>query len=372
MKAINRLNIITSLVAVMFILSMYLGLAAAQMPAEKYVNTEKKFEDAKQSFEKANKELRNSKDPKFQDELKKRTRTYIDGAIDTMVARLNILKYRLDLPENKGLFTFDASKNVDADIAKLEQIRTKLQKADTPQEMRDIHRELKDTWNNISLETRYYFEIMLNHRIDSIITKAADNVTIRLDKAIENRKSQNKDVTELQDDETKFTSLIADAQGTQQQISGLLANHSGFASDGTVTDNKAAGEFVRQVDKLQKESIQKLKAASRQLINFVRDFRKLSGGKISVDRSGELEAGSNNTETTATATATATVTATSTATVNMTVTETVTPTVTATSTPTSNATTTATATETPTPTVTATSAPTTNATATEPPTPTAT
>ena len=67
MKNRNWLNIITSLVAVMFILSMYLGLAAAQMPAEKYVNTEKKFEDAKQSFEKANKELRNSKNPKSQD-----------------------------------------------------------------------------------------------------------------------------------------------------------------------------------------------------------------------------------------------------------------------------------------------------------------
>lgn len=241
--------------------------------------------------------------------------------------------------------------------------------------MRDVHKELKGTWNNITLETRYYFEIMLNHRIDNIITKAAGNVTTRLDKAIENRKAQNKDVTGLQDDETKFKSQIADAQATQQQISGLLANHSGFASDGTVTDNKAAGEFVRQVDKLQKESIQKLKTASRQLINFVRDFRKLSGGKISVDRSGELEAGTNNTETTATATQTvaaATVTATAAATANVTVTETATPTVTATSTPTTNATTTATATETPTPTVTATSAPTTNATATETPTPTVT
>ncbi|VVB88418.1 Uncharacterised protein [uncultured archaeon] len=369
MKNRNWLNIITSLVAVMFILSMYLGLAAAQMPAEKYVNTEKKFEDAKQSFEKANKELRNSKNPKSQDELKQRTRTYIDGAIDTMVARLEVLKYRLDLPENKGLFQFDASKNVDADIARLEQIRTELQKANTPQEMGNAHKELKGTWNNISLETRYYFEIMLNHRIDNIIAKAADNVTTRLDKAIENRKSQNKDVTGLQDDETKFKSQIADAQGVQQQISSLLAAHSGFASDGTVTDNKAAGDFVRQVDKLQRDSIQKLKASSRQLINFVRDFRKLSGGKIGVDRSGELEAG-NNTETTATATqtvaATATATATSTATANVTVTETATPiatanvtvtetatpTATVTSAPTANATVTETATETPTPTVT--------------------
>ncbi len=351
MKAINKLNIITSLVAVMFILSMYLGLAAAQMPAEKYVNTEKNFEAARQSFEKANKELGNLKDPKSQNELKTRTRTYIDSAIDHMVARLEVVKYRLDLPENKVLFPFDASQNIGADITKLEQIRTKLQKANTSQEMRDVHKELKSTWNNISLETRYYFEIMLNHRIDNFITKA-DNVTTRLDKAIENRKAQNKDVTGLQDDETKFTSQIADARGIQQQISSLLTNHSGFASDDTVTDNKAAGQFVRQVDKLQKDEIQKLKAASRQLMNFVRDFRKLSGGKIGVDRSGELEAGNNNTETTATATQT--VAATSTATANVTVTGTATPTVTATSAPATNATVTATAT----------SAPTTNATVT--------
>ncbi len=347
MKNRKWLNITTSLVAATFILSIYSGLAAAQTPAEKYVNTEKKFEEARQLFEKANKELQNSRDPKSQDELKQRTRTYIDNAIDTMVARLEVVKYRLNLPENKGLFSFDASQNIDADIAKLEQIRTKLQQANTPQQMRDVHKELRNTWNNISLETRYYFEIMLNNRIDNFITKA-DNVTTRLDKAIEKAKSQNRDVTALQNDETQFKNQMADAQGIQQQISSLLTNHSGFASDGTVSDNKAALEFVRQVDKLQKDAIQKLRAASRQVLDFVRDFRKLSGGKVSVDRSGELEAGNNNTETTATVIPTVTVTSTATITPTATANTTVTPII--------NTTTTVTETATPTPTATATSA----------------
>ncbi len=72
MKNRQWLNISMPLVAAMFILSIYSGLAAAQTPVEQYVNTEKKFEEAKQAFEKVNRELQNSRNPKSQDELKQR------------------------------------------------------------------------------------------------------------------------------------------------------------------------------------------------------------------------------------------------------------------------------------------------------------
>lgn len=94
----------------------------------------------------------------------------------------------------------------------------------------------------------------------------------------------------------------------------MLANHSGFASDGTVTDNKAAAEFLRQGDNLERDAIKKMKSASKELLDFVRDYRKLFG-KARVNEKGELEAGGSATATpVATSTVNATATATPTAT----------------------------------------------------------
>lgn len=342
------LNIITPLIAAMFILSLFTGLAAAQSAKEpfekdneqyrvykeKYENTQKKFNEAKELFERANARLKDTKDPKSRDELKERTREYIERAIDHTIAYLQVLKSRVEHSENRGAITFNASGTIDAHIAQLELLKAKVQNATTVAELRDAHKELKDLWTNIKLETRYYFELILDHRLDQFIIRA-DNVSAKLDSAIETQKAKNKDVAVLQEDATEYRARLAEAKAVQQQTDSLLVSHSGFAADGTVTDNKAAAETVRLIDKSQKDTIKKLKSASKQLLDFVRDFRKLSGGKASIGGSGELEANDS-------AGATATATPAATATVN------------ATATPVVNATTTATATTTETPAPTAT------------------
>lgn len=320
----KRLNIITPLIAAMFILSLFTGLAAAQSPEEqfekdkeqyrvhkeKYENTQKKFNEAKELFEKTNARLKDTKDTRSRDELKERTRDYIERAIDHTIAYLQVLKSRVELSENRGAVPFDASKTIDAHIAQLEQLKSKVQKATTVAELRDAHKELKDMWIKIRLETRYYLELILDHRLDQFIIKA-DNVSVKLDSATERLKAQNKDVNVLQGDTAEYRAKLAEAKDAQQQTDSLLISHSGFAADGTVTDNKAAAETVRLIDKSQKDTIKKLKSTSKQLLDFVRDFRKLSGGKASIGGSGELET-NNSAGATATPMETATVTATAT------------------------------------------------------------
>ncbi|SNQ61851.1 hypothetical protein [Candidatus Methanoperedens nitratireducens] len=327
MKNRQRLNILTSLVAAVFILSLFSGLAAAQTPKElfekdkeqyriqkeRYENTQKKFEEAKKQFDEANEKLKNAKDTKSRGELTEKARNYVERAINHTIAQLGVLKSRIELSENKGVIPFDASKNIDAHIAELEQLRTKVQQATTFQELRDAHKELKDQWVKIRLETRYYLEILINHRVDEFITRA-ENVSTKLDTAIENAKAENKDVSRLQDDASRYKALVAEAKAIQQRADTLLANHSGFASDGTVTDNKAAAEFLRQGDNLERDAIKKMKSASKELLDFVRDYRKLFG-KARVNEKGELEAGGSATATpVATSTVNATATATPTAT----------------------------------------------------------
>lgn len=303
MKNKNWLNILTSIVAAMFILSLFTGVALAQTPKEqyekateqyrktkeKYEDTRDKFDKAKGDFEKANRQFKEGKDNKSKEELILKTRDYIEKAIDHAISNLNVLKSRAENSENKGVLPFDASKNIDAHIAQLEQLRTKVQQASTTVEFRDAYKELKDLWIKIRLETRYYYEIVLDRRIDNFITKA-DNVSAKIDAEIQNLKSQGKDTTKLEEMAARFNNLVKETKDSQQKTSDLLANHNGFSSDGMVTDNKKAEDFVRQADNSQKDTIKKLKAASKEILDFAKELRKHSDGKVAVRGTGTLVA----------------------------------------------------------------------------------
>ncbi len=130
---------------------------------------------------------------------------------------------------------------------------------------------------------------MLNNRINNFITKS-DTVSVKIDSELQKLKSQGKDTTKLEEMAARFNNLVKEAKDSQQKTSDLLASHSGFSSDGMVTDNKAAETFVKQVDNSQKETVKKLKDASKKLLDFVKDWRKESGGKVAVRGTGTLVA----------------------------------------------------------------------------------
>jgi hypothetical protein len=297
MKYTNRL--LASLVAAVFILSLFSGFASAQTPdeqyrlhKEKYENTKKKFDDAKDIFEKAREKLRNANDNKSREELKIKTKDYLIGAIDQTISHLEILKYRVELRENKGIIPFDASGNIDAQITQLEDMKVKVEQAETTRDFITINNELKDLWVKIRLETRYYIGIVLNYRSNVFLSKV-DNVSVKMDEAITRLENESIDTTKLKEEAAKFDSIVADAKQNQQKTDALFETHDGFASDGTVSDANVAREFLRQGDVMQRDTVKKLKDAAKQLKEFVKEFRKLARGKVTIE-GGSTETLSGN------------------------------------------------------------------------------
>ncbi len=287
MKYTNRL--LASLVAAVFILSLFSGFAAAQTPdeqyrlyKEKYESTKKKFDDAKDIFEKARERFRNANDNVSREELKIKTKDYLIRAIDQTVSHLEILKYRVELRENKGIIPFDASGNIEAQITQLEGMKVKVEQAQTAKDFIAIHNELKDLWIKIRLETRYYVGIVLNYRSNVFLSKV-DNVSVKMDEAITRLENEGIDTTKLKLEDAKFDSLVVDSKHNQQKTDDLFEIHNGFATDGTVSDANAAREFLRQGDGMQRDTVRKLKDAAKQLKDFVKEFRKLARGKVTIE-----------------------------------------------------------------------------------------
>lgn len=305
MKPTNIFRILTPLILALFILSLLSGTVAAQATAreqyektkeqyevqkEKFDNTRKQFEDAKKLFEDANKRIKagNKSDNRSSEELMVKAREYLLKAINHTEAQLQVMKNRLDNPENKGILASDATKIIDAHTAQLEQLKGNVSQATTIGEIRAAHKELAGIVAKINLETRYFLGIVLNHRIENFISQA-DNVSVKVDDAIAKLKANGTDTTKLESDASKFKDKIKEAKEIQARTMALFATHSGFAADGTVTNEKDARDFLKKANELQRDTIKKLKEASKQLIEFGKEFRKLARGKVKVSEKGELE-----------------------------------------------------------------------------------
>jgi len=249
------------------------------------------LDDARNLFEKAKRSLNaknNKSDIRSNEELMEKAREYILKAIDHTEAQLQVMKNRLDNGENRGITASDATKIIDAHTAQLEDLKIKVNNATTIQEIRDVHKELAGIVAKINLETRYFIGTVLNQRIDNFINRS-DNVSIKVDDAIDNLEAQGKDTTNLKAEAADFKNKLEEAKDIQAKTIALFATHSGFAADGTVTNEKDARDFLKQANELQRENIKKLKEAGRQLIDFGRDFRKLVGPNVKVNDKGDLE-----------------------------------------------------------------------------------
>jgi len=305
MKPTNIFRILTPIILALFILSLFSGSVAAQATAreqyektkeqyevqkEKFDNTKKQFDDAKKLFEDANKRFKDSgnKSGNRSSELMVKAREYILKAINHTEAQLQVMKNRLDNPENKGILASDAIKIIDTHTAQLEQLRGNVSQATTIGEIRDTHKELAGIVAKINLETRYFLGIVLNHRIENFISRA-DNVSVNVDDAIAKLKANGTDTTKLESDAAEFKDKIKDAREIQARTMALFANHSGFAADGTVTNEKDARDFLKKANELQKDTIKELKEAGKKLIEFGKELRKLARGKVKVSEKDELE-----------------------------------------------------------------------------------
>jgi len=302
MKSTKSFRMITPIIMSLFILSIFSGVVAAQAIAgeqyekaneiyqankDNYDNARKNFEDAKNIFEKANKQLGKLKDENSTEELKQKTKDYLLRAIDFAQAQLQVMKSRVENSEIESI-PFNAVTIIDGHTAQLEQMKSKVEQANSTQELKDAHKELKEIVVDINLETRYYMGIVLNNRIDNFIIKV-DNVSIRLDSAIEKLKANGNDTTKLEKEVADFKDAVKKAKEFQIKTNDLYATHNGFANDGNVTNERNGNRFLEQGNKLQKETTKDLRNAGNQVVQFVKDLRRLVVNKEKASKNDNLD-----------------------------------------------------------------------------------
>lgn len=293
-------QVLTSLIAAMFILSLFAGIATAQKP-DKYEKAEEKYqqridkaqqklEDAKDKFKAAKLKARSAKNKPTRDELKNNTVEYLEKSIDYLIAHLEAQKSKA--AESSNILPFDAAANLDAHIAQLEDIRAGLALANSSEEYVKFAREIEEIAVKARLETRYYAGTLINYRTELFLANA-DNVSARLDARIQELKDQGVDTAALEKKAQAFKALVEEARENYQETLVLFESHSGFDDSGMVTNIKDARAFLEKATDLQKDTLKKLKSAAKHLQDAFKDVKKMSRKKAVVQGTGRLVASGN-------------------------------------------------------------------------------
>ena len=258
---------------------------------ERYKEIKESHEKFKERYENAKENFRSLKNRVSKERLINKTREYLENAVELMIAHLEVVKSRIE--EINQTIPFDATANINQHIAKLEELRIKIQQAESPQELSDTAKQLRDTWINIKLESQYYIGMVINNGIDNFLTKTRD-VSQKMENIIQELKDEGKDTSELEEAVSNFNELVNEAQESYEHALELYEEHEGFDSNGIVIDAEKAHSFLREAHELQKETHKKLKKASKELRHFFKEVDKLKHGKrVYVWGTGTLEASGN-------------------------------------------------------------------------------
>ena len=293
-------QVLTSLIAAMFILSLFAGSAMAQKP-DKYEKAEEKYQqridkaqqkldDARDKFKAAKLKARSAKNKPTRDELKNNTVEYLEKSIDYLIAHLEAQKSKV--AESGSILPFDAAANLDAHIAQLEDIRAGITLANSSDDYVKFAREIEEVAIKARLETRYYAGILINYRTELFLANA-DNVSARLDAQIQELKDRGVDTAALEKKAQAFKALVEEARENYLETLELFESHSGFDSSGMVTNVKDARAFLDKATDLQKDTLKKLKLAARHLQDVFKDVKKNSRKKAVVEGMGRLVASGN-------------------------------------------------------------------------------
>ncbi|MDD5474667.1 MAG: hypothetical protein PHU34_11065, partial [Candidatus Methanoperedens sp.] len=193
-------------------------------------------------------------------------REFFNIRIDLLIADTDLLKCDMKFSGIGETLPFDASSNLDKHRMELENIRTKVQQATDEPALRKIDRDLKDIYEKLELEKRYYKGIGVNNNIDIFLSRT-DDASVRMNEIIRKLNENGKDTSKLTAIASDFNNLMKEAKDEHKKNLDLFREHSGFDSSGMVTDIRKAQDFIRQIKEEQKDT-EKLRSAVAELKEF--------------------------------------------------------------------------------------------------------
>jgi len=181
----------------------------AQMPGTirgKYQNGKDQHIDSRQDLLNARDRFRNAKTPENRQELQIAAQNHLVRTVDRMIARLELLRERLEIAEQQDTAPEGASVAIDTHIRTLEGLKSDATSAEGA-DIALVAQSIRDEWRTIRADIPRYTAQIIIARTGQFVVKA-ENLSDRINGTIEDLAGQSVDTADLSRQLDDFDSRI--------------------------------------------------------------------------------------------------------------------------------------------------------------------
>ncbi|MDF1556564.1 MAG: hypothetical protein P1P80_00055 [ANME-2 cluster archaeon] len=306
-KRSRKTSMFAMFATLMMVLVMFVpAMAYAETPRDRYQDAQDKYqtysdrvEDAKETYQDSRESFLDAKD-KFNDtrsrdnidSLKQATKNYLNHTIDYTIRQLESLKIRAQIAEENGYAPFTASENLQGYIDDLEDLRDDVATAETREDFQAVIKEIRDIWQHVHLESRYFILGTVNNRIDAFLERS-QSIAERIQDEIDRLDAAGENTAELERLLDDYNNAINEAIASHENVNELFGEHTGFDDVGQLTNAGEATQFLREANEQIRATNQVLREANSILREIFAELKEHRPGSVDLRGSGTLTASGN-------------------------------------------------------------------------------
>ena len=246
---------------------------------EKYADTGLEFQDAKEKIAEC-KDQNTTECAQLEDEIRAKAKEHLLNIADVIIENLNKIKTKAesseDLTEEEAA---ELIEKIDAQIQEIEDIKAKIEAAETKEEITEAAKELKDKWALLKENAEVHAGRVVNARIGGIIVKSKQ-LEDKLNKVLERMAEKGIDTSPVESLVTEFNAKIDSAAEHYK-----LAVEKFEEVKATETPDS---EIINEAQEHMKEAHNALQEA-QQILKDITSAIKQSGGEEELEESDEAE-----------------------------------------------------------------------------------
>lgn len=263
-----------------------------QANSDRLEDARNNFQDSKDTFRDARDRLDDSRTRENILALKQATKNHLNRTIDYAIQHLEVLVIRAQEAEEKGYAPFNASQNFEEYITDLEDLKDDVASAQTREDFQAIVQELRDTWQHVHMESRYFVMGTVNNRIDTFLERG-ESIAGRVREEIDRLNEAGEDTSELERLLQEYNRTRNDAKDSHEDANALFNDHAGFDNSGQLTNAEEATRFLREANEKTRETNQALREANSKLREIFTLLKRHRPGSVDLRGTGTLTASGN-------------------------------------------------------------------------------
>ncbi|MCL7412343.1 MAG: hypothetical protein M8353_01830 [ANME-2 cluster archaeon] len=280
--------------------------AYAEIPGDRYkavqdiyLANSDRLEDARESFQESKDNFQNAsdrlKDGRTRENiltLKQATKNHLNRTIDYAIQHLEILVIQAHKAEENGYSPFNASMNLEEYIIDLEDMKDDVASAETREDFQATITGLRNTWQHINMESRYFVMGTVNNRVDAFLERS-ESIAQRVQEEIDRLNEAGEDTSELERLLEEYNETRNEAKNSHERTNALFDDHAGFDNSSQLTNVREATQFLRDANEKTRETNRFLREANSKLREIFTLLKQHRPGSVDMRGTGTLTASGN-------------------------------------------------------------------------------